>query len=447
MQKSPTEQTTPGGAVQQDGRLPQGARRALTAAVIGTLIEWYDYALYGAAAGLVIGPLFFSDAVPAAATMAAFATFAVGFVARPLGGIVIGHIGDKHGRKPAMMLTILLMGAATVGIGLLPTAAAIGAAAPLLLVVFRLLQGLGAGAELAGAMTLVAEFAPPGKRGKYTSFVLATPPAGIALATLAFFLASAAGDEVLLGWAWRIPFLVSAVLFFVALYIRSSLEETPEYVQALGQRAGREQKVPLGELWRDNRRQVFLGFLSITGHNAVNYVMAVFAVTFMASEQVGMARSEALLVVTIASLFCIVGSPLAGRAADRYGAGRVLAFGAVIGALFAWPLFLMMATGNPLIAGLGLAIGYAFSVSASSGAQGAFLTNLFPPKQRFSGVALARETNGALIAGLSPLIAAALIEAADGGTWLAAAYLAACCLCSILAVALTRGRGDNAAAH
>ena len=427
-------------------RLPQGARRALTAAVVGTIIEWYDYALYGAAAGLVIGPLFFSDAVPEAAAMAAFATFAVGFIARPLGGVVIGHIGDRHGRKPAMVLTILLMGAATVGIGLLPTAAAIGAAAPLLLVLFRLLQGLGAGAELAGAMTLVAEFAPPKQRGKYTSFVLATPPAGIALATLAFFLASMAGDQALLDWAWRVPFLVSAVLFFVALYIRSSLEETPEYLQALANRDKQENKVPLGELWHHNRRQVFLGFLSITGHNAVNYVMAVFAITFMTSEAVGMPRPTALLVVTIASLFCIIGSPIAGWAADRYGAGRVLAFGGIVGALFAWPLFEMMATGNALIAGLGLAIGYVFSVSASSGAQGAFLTNLFPPKQRFSGVALARETNGAIIAGLSPLIAAALIQAADGGTWLAAAYVAACCVCSIVAVVLARGTGNNAAA-
>jgi len=445
MDKTPMEQSVAADAsAQPKPRLPQGARRALTAAVVGTLIEWYDYALYGAAAGLVIGPLFFSDAVPAAASMAAFATFAVGFVARPLGGIVIGHIGDKHGRKPAMLLTILLMGAATVGIGLLPTAAAIGAAAPLLLVVFRLIQGLGAGAELAGAMTLVAEFAPPRQRGKYTSFVLATPPAGIALATLAFFLASAAGDEVLLDWAWRVPFLVSAALFFVALYIRSSLEETPEYLQALSNRAGQEQKVPLGQLWLHHRREVVLGFLSITGHNAVNYVMAVFAITFLTSEAVGMPRSTALLVVTIASLCCIVGSPVAGWASDRYGAGRVLAFGGIAGALLAWPLFEMMATGNPFIAGLGLALGYTLSVSASSGAQGSFLTNLFPAKQRFSGVALARESNGALIAGLSPLIAAALIEAADGGTWLAAAYLAACCLCSICAVVLVRGRGDNA---
>ncbi|WP_280720411.1 MFS transporter [Kocuria sp. JC486] len=152
------------------------ARRALFAAVTGTLIEWYDYALYGAAAGLVIGPLFFAG-TDTGATMAAFATFAVGFVARPLGGMVIGHMGDRYGRRPAMMLTIILMGLATVGIGLLPTSAVIGALAPVLLVVFRIIQGMGAGAELAGAMTIVSEFAPPKQRGLMTSFVLATPPA------------------------------------------------------------------------------------------------------------------------------------------------------------------------------------------------------------------------------------------------------------------------------
>lgn len=168
-------------------RMSVGSRSALIVAVSGTLIEWYDYALYGAASGLVIAPLFFAD-VGAGATLAAFATFAVGFIARPLGGVLVGHLGDRYGRRPAMLLTIIVMGLATVGIGLLPTAAAIGTLAPVLLVLLRLLQGMGAGAELSGAMTIVAEFAPPQRRGLLTSLVLATPPAGIALATVAFLI-------------------------------------------------------------------------------------------------------------------------------------------------------------------------------------------------------------------------------------------------------------------
>ncbi|VZH86279.1 MFS transporter [Corynebacterium rouxii] len=168
------------------------------AALLGTIIEWYDYALYGAAAAVVIAPLFFESSA-AGGQLAAFATFAVGFVARPLGGVAIGHIGDRFGRRPAMILSVLMMGVATVGIGLLPTEATIGVAAPVLLVFFRLIQGLGAGAELAGAMTVVAEFAPAAKRGLFTSLVLAMPPAGIVLATAAFMGASSVGDEALLG--------------------------------------------------------------------------------------------------------------------------------------------------------------------------------------------------------------------------------------------------------
>lgn len=180
-----------------DTLTPQG-RRALLAALLGTIIEWYDYALYGAAAAVVIAPLFFESSA-AGGQLAAFATFAVGFVARPLGGVAIGHIGDRFGRRPAMILSVLMMGVATVGIGLLPTEATIGVAAPVLLVFFRLIQGLGAGAELAGAMTVVAEFAPAAKRGLFTSLVLAMPPAGIVLATAAFMGASSVGDEALLG--------------------------------------------------------------------------------------------------------------------------------------------------------------------------------------------------------------------------------------------------------
>lgn len=425
--------------------LTPGARRALFAATLGTLIEWYDYALYGAAAGLVIGPLFFAGS-STGASLAAFATFAVGFVARPLGGVVIGHLGDRYGRRPAMILTIMLMGVATVGIGLLPTAAAIGTAAPLLLVVFRLLQGLGAGAELAGAMTLVAEYAPARKRGYFTSIVLATPPAGIALATVAFLWASSAGDAALLGWAWRVPFLASAVLFFVALFIRSKLEETPEYrVASEHAESQRKRRLPVAELLRKSPREVALGFFSITGHNALNYIMAVFAIGFMASPAVGLSRSDSLLAVTVGSLAGIVATPVGGWAADRFGAGRVLAIGSAAGALFAFPLFAALSSGSTAVAMIAIAVGYGVVIAMTSGAQGAFLTNLFPAEHRYSGVGLARELNGAIVAGLSPLIAAALIQAAHGSTWSAALFLAACCASSFLAVLLARGRGTTAA--
>lgn len=423
-------------------------RKALVAAIVGTVIEWYDYGLYGAAAGLVIGPLFFPGAIASAASLAAFATFAVGFVIRPLGGVVIGHIGDRFGRKPAMLLSVILMGAATVCIGLLPTAVAIGVWAPLLLVVMRCLQGFGAGAELAGAMTLVAEYAPQRRRGFYTSLVLATPPAGIVLATLAFFVFSRLPDDGFMSWGWRVPFLISAVLFFVAVYIRKNLEETPAYQAAVESQDRRaKDKLPLTQLFRTNTSGVVLGFLSITGHNALNYIMAAFALNFMTGPAVGMPASDALLAVTIGSVFGIIGSPFGGWAADRFGAGRVMAFGAAAGLVFAFPLFAALDSGSTLFATVAIAIGYGLVIGATSGSQGAFLTNLFPTASRFTGVAVTRELNGALVAGFSPLIALALIEAVDGQTWLAATYLSACCLLSLIAVLVARGRGSSAVAE
>lgn len=415
------------------------ARRALFAAVTGTLIEWYDYALYGAAAGLVIGPLFFAGA-GSGATMAAFATFAVGFVARPLGGLLIGHLGDRYGRRPAMMLTIILMGVATVAIGLLPTTAAIGVLAPILLVAFRLLQGMGAGAELAGAMTIVAEFAPPKRRGLLTSFVLATPPAGIVLATGAFLLVSSLGDEALLGWAWRIPFLASAVLFLLALFIRRHLEETPEYVEALARVESDRQRdgLPALELFRRHGRALIVGFFSVTGHNALNYAMAVFALSLMTSEAVGLERSAALGAVTIGTVFGILGTPLGGLAADRFGAAKVFAVGSALGAVYAFPLFSALSSGSAVIAGAAIAGGYGVIIAMTSGSQGAFLAHLFPARERYSGIAITREINGAVVAGLTPLGLALVIEWFDGAVVAAAVVVSVCCVLSLVAILASR---------
>jgi MFS family permease len=290
-------------------------------------------------------------------------------------------------------------------------------------------------------MTLVAEFAPPRRRGIYTSLVLSTPPAGIVLATLAFFWASSLGDEALLEWAWRVPFLVSAALFFLALYIRTRLEETPEYRQAQAARAaGGQRKVPIAELFRHDRGRVALGFLSITGHNALNYVMAVYAISLMASPAVGLDKPQALLAVTLGSLFGIAGTPVGGWASDRFGPGRVLAAGSALGALFAFPLFQALSSGSFAWATAALAVGYGVVISATSGSQGAFLTSLFPAERRLSGVGLARETNGAIVAGLSPLIAASLTAAAGGAVWAAALYVAGCCALSFGAAALASRR-------
>lgn len=372
------------------------------AAVTGTLIEWYDYALYGAAAGLVIAPLFFAG-TDTGATMAAFLTFAVGFIARPVGGLVIGHIGDAMGRRPAMLITIILMGIATVGIGALPTAQAIGALAPVLLVLLRLIQGMGAGAELAGAMTIVAEFAPPKRKGLYTSLVLSTPPAGIALATAAFLAAASLGDQALLGWAWRLPFLVSAVLFLLAIFIRRNLEETPEYRAAVEDAEQGRTKLPVMELLRRSPRELLIGFLAMTGHNC---------------------------------LVGVVATPFGGAATDRLGAARILGLGCAIGAAYAFPLLLGLSSGSAVMAAVAIAGGYGLVIALTSGSQGAFLAQLFPAAERYSGIAIAREVNGAIVAGLTPAALVWIIDLAGGRVLAGAVAVSAACLISLLAVIL-----------
>jgi MFS family permease len=412
-------------------------RRAVTAATIGTVIEWFDYALYGAAAGLFINRLFFPQFSEAAGVLAAFATFAVGFFSRPLGGILISHFGDRFGRKPALIFTIALMGASTVAMGLLPTYATIGIAAPILLILLRLLQGFGAGAEYAGAVTLVAEYVPPERKAYYTAYLQAATVAGIMLATLLFLLVSYLPEETLLGWAWRLPFLASALLFVVALYIRKNLDETPEYVEAMERAEAQrlEAHVPIGKLLRESPREVLFGFLSVTGHNANAYILSAFSLSYM-TNTLHMARTDALIAVMVATLAGIVMTPPLGALADRVGHARVYLFGAIFVLLWAWPMFALLDTRNVALCALALGIGFGGFASA----QGAFLANLFPTRTRFSGIALSRELSGLLIAGPTPFIAAALVGAGGGSPFWVVVYLMLCCVISAAAIIAIRSR-------
>lgn len=431
-----------------EGKLAPDARRAVIAAWIGTLIEWYDYALYGAAAALVIGPLFFPQGDPVNEQIAAFATFAVGFVARPLGGFIISHLGDRIGRKPAMLLTIILMAVATVVMGLLPTSADIGVWAPVMLVLFRLIQGFGAGAELAGALTLVSEYTPQSRRGFFIGFVTTGAPGGAFLATLAFTFASMLPGDVLLAWAWRIPFLISAVLFFVALWIRNRLEETPAYAAAVEAREGaaRASRVPLGEVFAKSPRQLLAGFMSVTGHNVVYYVLSAFALGYL-TKTVGMPRHEALIAVLVASFIAAVIIPFTGMIADRVSIRRMVMFGGLAGAVLAYPLFLSLQSGNMWLAMLGMSAAGIFAMGATSPGTSTFLPNLFPTRYRFTGVAAARELNGAIVAGPTPMIATALIAAAGGGIGLVSAFVAVAALLTSASVFVAGTSGEAAPAE
>ncbi|WP_296185740.1 MFS transporter [Pseudomonas sp. UBA1879] len=389
-------------------------RRAVFASTLGTIIEWYDYGLYAAASGLIINKLFFPQLSVLAGTLAAFATFAVGFIVRPIGGVVISHIGDKYGRKPALIFCITIMGIATVGLGLLPTYEQVGILAPILLILMRMMQGFGAGAELAGAITLVAEYAPPHRRAFFTSIPNAATNFGVMLAITTFLMISWVPEDILFSWVWRVPFILSLALFGVALYIRAKLDETPEYVAAMESAAkAKETKVPLAELFKNSRREVLCGFLAMGGHQALSYVLNTFAISYMTST-LGMARSDSLIVLIVALGFSLICAPIGGLLSDKYGSGNVFAAGAIIALILVWPLFLAIDTKSVVIAALAMSAVYGISWGCTCGAQGAFLSNLFPTRYRFSGIAMCRELSGALIGGPTPFIATMLVAYAGG---------------------------------
>ncbi|WP_413738246.1 MFS transporter [Sodalis sp. RH21] len=417
-----------------------GIRKAVVASVIGTIIEWFDYALYGAAAGLIINHIFFPELSALAGTVASFATFAIGFIVRPLGGVLIAHFGDRFGRKPALIFSISLMGFGTVAIGLLPGYAQIGFFAPALLVMMRMVQGFGAGAEYAGAVTLVYEYSPVRQRGFYTSLLQSSTVVGILFASLAFLGVSHLPEPALISWGWRLPFLSSAVLFVIALYIRKQLDETPEYLSAV-QKAERDRnahKLPLKELLTRYPKQLAYGFLVVTGHNANVYILSAFTLSYM-TNTLGIAKPQALTALLYAALCGVICAPFMGWLADKFGSAKILILSALFTALFAFPLFALLDTRNMLWITTAMCIGFAIGFGGMAGPQGLLLANIFPTEYRFSGISVARELNSMLIAGPTPLICTLLIEAAGGHSLYVSAYLAVCCLVTLFAVVkLTR---------
>ncbi len=420
---------------------PVQERRVLVAGTVGSVVEWYDFGLFGAASALIIGPLFFSkDLSPSAATLAAFATFAVGFFARPVGGMLIANFGDKFGRKPALIFTLVLMGASTFLMGCLPTYEHIGLWAPALLVFLRLCQGAGAGAELAGTMTIISETIRPSRRAFGTAVPNGATAIGSALGVVTFLIVAMLPGDILLTWGWRIPFLFSAVILLVAVFIRKRVEEAPEFLAAK-QRAERkaERRIPVFELLRGHWRSVVLGFGVMVGHQAMSYITTTFALSYITTT-LTMPKSVALTASLIASLVGAVLAACFGLLADRIGAPRVFMLGAAYCMLMAFPMFALLDTRTPLLIGLALLLTYSISFGAMAGSQGAFLVDLFPADVRFSGVALCRELAGTLIGGPAPLVAASLVIVGGGQPWLVAALLAGCCAVTVVSLIIAKAR-------
>jgi MFS transporter, MHS family, shikimate and dehydroshikimate transport protein len=419
-------------------------RRVVIASSVGTVIEWYDFALYGAASALIFAPLFFPNESPLIGMLASFAVFALAFLVRPFGGFVVSHFGDRIGRKPMLIFTVVLMGASTVAIGLLPTYESIGIWAPILLVITRLLQGFGAGAEYAGAVTMVAEYAPQHKRAFYTSFSQAAVAVAFFLSMGAFTAIATLPEEQLLGWAWRIPFLASVAIFFCAVFIRRRVGETPEFLKARAAEAQAERKttsLPIIQVFKENSRGLLIGFFSGSGINAGGYLINTFALSYI-TNTLELPRNVAVTAMLTAAAVTAFTVPMFGALADRIGRRQVLMGGAAFMALYAVPFFLLLDTKSTPVIILAMTVGYAVGCASMQGAQAAFLSELFETRYRFSGIAASRELNAMLLAGPTPFIATALVATAGGEPWLVATFLIVTTLTTVIAMYVARNHEE-----
>jgi MFS transporter, MHS family, shikimate and dehydroshikimate transport protein len=405
-------------------------RLVAVASMIGTTIEWYDFFLYGTAAALVFNRLFFPTFDPLMGTLAAFGTYTVGFVARPIGGILIGHYGDRIGRKSMLVLTLVIMGVATFAIGLLPTYAQAGPWAAVALVVLRLAQGFGVGGEWGGAVLMAVEHAPAGARGFYGSWPQIGVPAGLLASTAVFAQFARLPEDQFLSWGWRVPFLVSILLVGVGLLIRLRILETPAFARMKA--AQSEAHRPIVELFRTQRKEVLLAMGVRLAENGAFYIYTVFVLVY-GTEQVGLARQTVLNGVLIAAACALVAIPVSGLLSDRVGRRPVYLFGACATALFAYPLFWLLDTGSTPLVWLALAVALVFSHAPMYGPQAAFLAELFGTRVRYSGASVGSQLSSVIAGGLSPFIATALLPYGRGAL---AAYIIAMALVTIVSVLL-----------
>ncbi|WP_083701641.1 MFS transporter [Tersicoccus sp. Bi-70] len=409
-------------------------KRVALASAVGTSVEWYDYHVYSIASALVIGRIFFPAVSPLAGTMAAFATFAVGFIARPLGGILAGHLADRIGRKKVMVATLTLMGAATTLIGLLPTYAQIGATAPVLLVALRLLQGLSAGGEWGSAALMAVEHAPRDQRGRFGNFVQLGTPAGMFLANVVLLGATfMLSDEQFTSWGWRIPFLLSAVMVVIGFIIRARVDESPVF-QAL-ERNSTLERIPLAELLRTQKLKVILAVLSFIGNNAVGYIFLAF-MTAYGTSALKLDRNLMLNVMLVGCVTWFGSMVYFARLSDRVGRHRVFFLGYGLLAVWAFPFFALFNTGNPGLILLAVVV-LTFGLAATYGPQAALFAELFPARVRASGVSLAYAVGACLGGGFSPLIATALFGA-TGTVYAVAVFMVAFSIVSFVAIAAMR---------
>ncbi|OAR23310.1 MFS transporter [Streptomyces sp. ERV7] len=414
--------------------------RIVAASLIGTTIEWYDFFLYGSAAALVFNKLFFPGSDPLVGTLLSFLTYAVGFAARPLGALVFGHFGDRVGRKKLLVLSLLMMGGATFSIGLLPTHATVGSAAPVLLTALRLVQGFALGGEWGGAVLLVSEHGDARRRGFWASWPQTGAPAGQLLATgVLSALTALLSDDAFLSWGWRVPFLLSGVLVLVGLWIRLSVDESPLFKAALEQAEARRaaepdrvaEKLPLVAVLRDHWRDVLVAMGARMAENISYYVITAFILVY-ATTSAGMAKQTALNAVLIASAVHFAVIPAWGALSDRIGRRPVYLIGAVGVGAWMFPFFSLIDTGDFGNLVLAVTVGLVFH-GAMYAPQAAFFTEMFATRMRYSGASIGAQFASVAAGAPAPLIATALLKDYDSSTPIAL-YVIAAALLTVIAL-------------
>ena len=394
--------------------------KVAVASSIGTAVEWYDFFLYGTASALIFGRLFFPTFDPLSGTLASYGTFAVGFAARPIGGIICGHGGERIGRKSMLVITLLIMGIGTFLIGLLPTYDQIGIWAPVLLVLLRIAQGFGLGGQWGGAILMTVESSPKGKRGFYGSLPQVGLPAGLLLSTFVFGLISDLPEEALLAWGWRVAFLVSIILVAVALFVRLAIVEPPAF-EAIKKTKSIEKK-PLVEALRRHPKNVLLVMGARIAENGAFYLYSVFVLTYATLPDIGFSSSMALSAVAIAAFVQLFTIPFFGALSDKVGRRPVYLFGAIFTAIFAFPFFLLIETSIPNLLILSVVLALSIGHGAMYAPQASFVSELFGTRVRYSGLSLGYQLASVIAGGLSPIIATSLF-AKFNSSWPIALYV------------------------
>lgn len=408
-------------------------KKVAIASLIGTTIEWYDFLIYGTAAALVFNTLFFPQFSETAGTLAAFSTFAVAFFARPVGGVVFGHFGDRIGRKTVLVLTIMLMGIATFLVGVMPTYDSIGIWAPVGLVLLRFVQGFAVGGEWGGAVLMSVEHAPRGKRGFYGSFPEIGVPAAVILSSLAFLALSTLSEEQFLAWGWRVPFLLSIILVAVGLYIRLKIMETPMFERVRATHT--VSRIPIADVLRNYRKEVALVAGSFLVINAVFYILVVFVLSY-ATTIVGVERNTILTVILISGFISLFTIPAFAALSDKVGRKPLYITGAVGMGLSAAPLFWLLDTGVFIWMLLGHVITLTF-MNMAHGLKGAFYSEQFETRVRYSGASLAYQGGSIFGGAFAPFIAVALL-AWTGTPMFIALYMAALAVIAVICTLLLR---------